>query len=291
MNEGSGFDLPEIDAFVAIARCGSFGAAADALGITQSTISQRIAKLERRLERRLLVRTTRHVALTTEGRDLMVYAEAMTAIADTARLHFERPPRDGVLRLGIVEDFVVGDLHRILSIFVRQYPRFAITLRTGLSTRLFEAVDGGELDVAIAKQKPGRGRGRLLFSDRLRWSGSAGAVEGRAAVPLALFPAPSATRTAILDTLRDARRPWSIAAESLGLAGIVAAIESGFAISAFSSRLVPAGLAVLDAGLPALPSLDYVIDQRAEPRDPAIDAFVQILVATIGDATMAADPA
>lgn len=106
---------------------------------------------------------------------------------------------------------------------------------------------------------------------------------GNGVIPLAVYPAPSATRTAMLDTLRDAGRVWSIATESSGLSGIVAALEAGLAISAFSDRFAPPGIERCgpEAKLPALPVLDYVLDQRPQPRDPAIDAFVAILVATI----------
>ena len=145
-------------------------------------------------------------------------------------------------------------------------------------------MDRGELDIVLAKQKPGRSRGRHLFTERLLWAGDASILAGDdGAVPLALFPEPSATRTAILDTLRDARRSWTVLTESISLSGIVAAVASGFAISAFSKHFMPSGVSDLptDAGLPSLPSLDYVIDQRAMPRDPAIDAFVDILSATI----------
>lgn len=285
MGNDTGFELSEIEAFVAIVRRGSFRTAAEDLGVAQSSLSQRLVRLEEKLHARLFDRTTRSVALTSAGRDLMIYAEALMGVAEHTRLHFEQPPRDGVLRLGIVEDYVVGDLHRILSIFCRQFPRFKISLRTGLSTSLFDAVEDGTLDVALAKQRPGRGRGHRLFTEPLVWAGNATAIAGGGTIPLAVYPAPSATRTAILETLREAGRLWTIATESLGLAGIVAAVEAGFAVSAFSARFLPATVAAIpaEANLPLLPSLDYVVDQRGAPRDPAVDAFIQILVAAIGD--------
>jgi DNA-binding transcriptional LysR family regulator len=60
------FDL--LRCFVAVADTGGFTAAGDRIGLTQSGISVRIRKLEERLGRRLLARTSRSVTPTEEGK-------------------------------------------------------------------------------------------------------------------------------------------------------------------------------------------------------------------------------
>ncbi len=57
-----------IDEFLAVAESSSFSRAADQLGLSNSQVSKRVAKLEARLGARLLYRTTRRVTLTDEGR-------------------------------------------------------------------------------------------------------------------------------------------------------------------------------------------------------------------------------
>ena len=283
MSDKSDFDLAEIEAFVTVARTASFRKAAAEAGTSQSSISERIGRLETKLRHPLFTRTTRSVELTQAGRSLLVYATAMLGLAEQVRGHFDQPPREGVLKLGIVEDYLVGDLPRILTLFKRQHPRFGLSLRTGLSTRLLEGLEEGTLDVVLAKRRPGRSRGRLLFTEPLIWVGRPDVLEGPGdSVPLATYPAPSETRDTMLDALRREGRMWTIAAESATLSGLAAAVASGFAISAFSRRFVPPSIPIVapDLGLPALGSLDYVIDQRAFPREPAIDAFVEILAAT-----------
>ena len=64
MNKAS---FSEAEAFLAVVDRGGFGAAARELGITQSTVSRRIAALETRIGKRLVERTTRRVALTEAG--------------------------------------------------------------------------------------------------------------------------------------------------------------------------------------------------------------------------------
>ncbi|MFX5530189.1 LysR family transcriptional regulator, partial [Acinetobacter baumannii] len=53
--------------FVTTARSGSFTEAADALGLSRSAVGKAVARLEARLGVRLFHRTTRRIALTTDG--------------------------------------------------------------------------------------------------------------------------------------------------------------------------------------------------------------------------------
>ncbi|MDB5891312.1 MAG: LysR family transcriptional regulator [Polaromonas sp.] len=63
------FDLPDLRAFVAVAKLGSFRAAAEELHISQPALSRRVEKLEGALGVRLFHRTTRKVDMTTVGRE------------------------------------------------------------------------------------------------------------------------------------------------------------------------------------------------------------------------------
>lgn len=83
--------LPALAAFVLVARTGSFTRAAAALGVSPSALSQSVRTLEKKLDTRLLHRTTRSVSLTEEGRTLLAQVgpglqmveQAVNAIDDT----------------------------------------------------------------------------------------------------------------------------------------------------------------------------------------------------------------
>jgi len=64
-------NLNDLQSFLAVAREGSFTKAAARLGVTQSALSQTVSGLEKRLQIRLLTRTTRSVSPTSAGERLM----------------------------------------------------------------------------------------------------------------------------------------------------------------------------------------------------------------------------
>ena len=79
-------DLILLRAFVEVARCSSFGRAAEGLHLDPSTVSRQIAQLERRLGLKLFERTTRQVWVTEVGQALLPRAEEVLAAAES----FER---------------------------------------------------------------------------------------------------------------------------------------------------------------------------------------------------------
>lgn len=68
MAETARISLDDLDAFLAVARCGSFVGAARELGASVSTLSRRVSALEGRVGAQLLKRSTRSIALTADGR-------------------------------------------------------------------------------------------------------------------------------------------------------------------------------------------------------------------------------
>jgi DNA-binding transcriptional LysR family regulator len=80
-NSSFGLELRHLAALEAVGRTRSFGAAARELGYTQSAVSQQIARLERNVGQKLVVRPggPRPVDLTDAGRLLLRHADAIVA--------------------------------------------------------------------------------------------------------------------------------------------------------------------------------------------------------------------
>src|SRR6476469_6467913 len=92
----------EIDllrSFAAVADTGSFTAAAELVARTQSAVSMQIKRLEEIVGRRVLERTSRSLALTSEGEVLLESARRMLALNDEALRRVASPPLTGRARL------------------------------------------------------------------------------------------------------------------------------------------------------------------------------------------------
>jgi DNA-binding transcriptional LysR family regulator len=139
--------LVELEAVAAIARRGSFRAAAIELGMSPTSLGSAVAGLEKRLGVRLFNRTTRSVSLTEAGEQFLArVAPALAEIQgafEGVNSHRERPA--GTLRL----NSSVGAAARLLDPFVleflRRYPdmRVEITTEDRLVDVVAEGFDAG----------------------------------------------------------------------------------------------------------------------------------------------------
>ncbi len=140
--------LSDVAVFVRVVDLGSFTKAADALAVSKAAVSKYVNRLERRLDARLLHRTTRRLALTEAGQAL--YARSAAALAelgeaenDVAQLTGK--PR-GMLRVSAPTYFGVTQLAPRLREFRARYPE--VTLDLDLSDRLVDLVKE-RFDVAV----------------------------------------------------------------------------------------------------------------------------------------------
>ena len=84
-------DITELRTFAKIVAAGSLSAAGREMGISLSVVSKRLATLERRTDTSLIVRSTRHLALTEEGQRLFDRAQRILADRDAMRGVLTRP--------------------------------------------------------------------------------------------------------------------------------------------------------------------------------------------------------
>src|SRR4051794_37312410 len=150
-----GVELRHFLALEAVAREGSFGKAATALGYTQSAVSQQIAALERIVGQRLVERPggPKPVSLTEAGRLLLTHAEAIAArvAAAQADLTALGDGEAGTLRVGVFQSVGQRILPELMRRFVRQWPKVEITLTESADDReLLAAVERGELDLTFS---------------------------------------------------------------------------------------------------------------------------------------------
>ena len=149
------FDLDLLRALLTVADCGSFTAAAARLHSTQSTISQKVRRLEELAGHRLLDRGVRDVRPTDTGETVLGYARRLLALNEELGEALSGAHVATTLRLGVPEDFAGGRTTHLLADFSRRHPRVKLEVSSGLSRALAEGYDRGELDLALVKQRRG----------------------------------------------------------------------------------------------------------------------------------------
>ena len=138
--------------FVAVVDCANFTRAAQRLHLTQSTVSQQIRRLEDSLGCKLLDREQRRVIATPEGERLLAYARRILALDQEARDVLFNQASEGVLRLGVPEDFAAERLMPILSRFGLEHPGVRLEVTSGLGPELMRLYRQDEFDLLLVKQ-------------------------------------------------------------------------------------------------------------------------------------------
>lgn len=147
-------EVRHLQALVAVADTGTFGKAADALGFTQSAVSQQVAALERALGTPVFDRPggARPVQLTEAGQVLLEHARAVLAtlrgaVADVEAL---ASGTRGRLRVGTIQSVGTRVLPRLLSRFAAERPGVEIVLHEAHDpAELLAMVEAQELDVTF----------------------------------------------------------------------------------------------------------------------------------------------
>ena len=148
--------LRQFEVFLAVAKAGSFRAAAEAMHLSQPALSQHVAEMERELGTRLFDRLGRKVALTEAGRVLEEHAHrlfaslasAREAVADLSGL------KRGSLVLGASTTPGIYVLPGMIAAFQKKYPGVALSLRIGNSALIEEQIRGNELDLGVVGGHP-----------------------------------------------------------------------------------------------------------------------------------------
>jgi len=144
-------EIQRLRYFVALVRERSFSKAATAMRVTQPTLSQQIALLERELGVVLVRRLRGGVTPTTAGRDFLKRATTVLAELDyatqEAAAHAGR--LKGVLRLGAIPTVAPYVLPDLVAAFAKAHPGVALEAREAVTERLEQLLQSGEIDGAL----------------------------------------------------------------------------------------------------------------------------------------------
>lgn len=136
--------------FYNVAKCLSFSEAAEALFISQSAVSQSIKSLEKRLNQKLFIRSTKRVALTKEGELLLKHIEPAINLITRGENQLCADPKAGVqLRIGSTDTICRYFLVSYLNNFHKKYPSIHIKVSNGTSIQCAKMLERNEVDVIV----------------------------------------------------------------------------------------------------------------------------------------------
>ena len=287
-------DLRQLEIFVKVAELGSFSRAAQALFLTQPTVSEHIRTLEDELGVRLLDRLGRGAAVTKGGALLLGYAQRMLALSREARQAMEsfQGRMSGDLLVGA--STIPGEyiLPALIGRFKEKFPDIAITLLIGGSQAVTEWVLEGRAEIGVVGARSAHRaiEYRELFPDDIVLIvGAAHPWHGRQRVtleelrgePLLLREQGSGTRAALEAALGAAGTDigaFRVVGEMGSTQAIKQAVKAGVGVSMVSRRAVEeecrAGSvwSLRVQGL-AISRAFYLATHRERSRSPLAEAF------------------
>jgi DNA-binding transcriptional LysR family regulator len=143
-------DAADLKVFEAVARLGGMGRAAEALHTVQSNVTARMRRLEDELGTPLFRRHARGVEPTPAGRRLLPYAiRVERLLADARHAALDDGVPQGPLVVGSLDTTAALHLTPILTDFATAHPAVDLTLRTGTTRELLEAVLSHQLEGAF----------------------------------------------------------------------------------------------------------------------------------------------
>ena len=247
-------DLRQLEIFVKVAEFGSFSKAAEALYLTQPTVSEHIRTLEDEVGVRLLDRLGRGAAITRAGQLLLSYAQRMLALSREARQAMDgfQGRMSGELLIGastIPGEYV---LPAMIGRFKEKYPDISITLLIGDSQTAVDWVAEGRAELGVVGARLSH-RGvdyKELMPDEVvvvvpgthPWQGRKQiALEELRSEPLLIRERGSGTRAALEGALAEAGMDlgsFRIVGEMGSTQAIKQAVKAGVGVSLVSKRAV-----------------------------------------------------
>ena len=288
-------DLRRLEIFLKVAELGSFSRAADALFLTQPTVSEHVRALEDELGVQLLDRLGRGTTPTKAGTLLLGYARRLLTLSREARQAIEQFQGrvSGELVLGgstIPGEYV---LPALIGAFRGKYPDVSISLRIGASRQVQEWVEQGHVEIGVVGALPASRtlETRQLMADDLvlvvppehAWvARKTVTVEDVKREPLILRERGSGSRETLEQALKEVGlelTAFHVVGEIASTQAVKQAVRAGLGLSFVSHRAVEdecrAGLlACVKVSNLNVSRAFHIVTHRDRSRSPLAQAFL-----------------
>ncbi|MCZ4351065.1 LysR family transcriptional regulator [Roseovarius aestuarii] len=272
-------DMTTLRSFVTVADHGGVTRAAAMLNLTQSAVSMQLKRLEDLLGLQLLDRTSRRIALTPSGEQLLGYARRMVQLNDETVGRLTDQVWEGEISFGVPHDIIYPVIPRVLKQFNAAFPRVRVLLSSLYSTRLLDSYGKGEIDLILTTEITVGPGGETLSELPLKWYGAPGGVAGRQR-PLRMANCRNCLfRPEAQRKLAAAGIEWESAIDSNSDGAIEATVSADLAVTTMLDGTAPYQLEKVpaSAGLPDLGLQKINMYGASAPRNELVRELAEVV--------------
>ena len=144
-------DTQSLETFLMLSKLKNFTLTADKLYVAQSTVTNRIAELEKVLGRKLFIRDKKHVELTGEGILFESYARRILELEKSAVQEINQAVSyKSTIRIGSAQTIYDCHLYPIISSFLKENSDIGVKITLGHSNLMLEKLDDSLLDLVFS---------------------------------------------------------------------------------------------------------------------------------------------
>lgn len=247
-------DLWQLRIFQKVVELEGFSKAAEAVHLTQPTVSSHIKELETHFGCQLVDRMGKKAIATKAGRLLYDYAERLIALADETEKAMAEFMGKVSGNLAVGGSTIPGGyiLPRVMGEFTRRYPKVSVSIRVGDTEQIIRDILNTELDLGVVGAEADRSRiiQKKLIADEMRlivpvghkWAGKS-SIDLKSLIeePFIIREKGSGTLKSLQKTLASHNiglNAFHIAAELGSTASVIQGIKSGIGVSILSTIAV-----------------------------------------------------
>jgi len=288
-------DMRGLEAFLWIAEFGSFRLAATHLNISQTAVSHRVSKFEQTLGVRLFTRTTRHVALTKVGTEMLPVGRALVAdFEKQIRVIKARHVRNAnELALACVPTVAIQLLPTVLAEFTRRRPKARVQVFDKTAMEIGDMVAAGLAEFGVTLLGVGRwnhvtyplieeefllacpATHPLAAKKTVRW-------KDLQETPLVRFTTPTVNRLVMDKALAKQSNKLNWVYEVQHAMTALMIVQGGLALAAIprlAAQNLPAGLTAVKLSGPKITRVIGIVRRRGEPTSELAGVFQNVLKA------------
>jgi DNA-binding transcriptional LysR family regulator len=270
-------DIELYRTFLAVCDMGSFTAAAQQVGRTQSAVSQQMKRLEDSLGHPLFERRSGAVDLTEYGKSLIAFARSIVETQADVLRAFKRLDFGGMVVIGIADAYVNRIARTVAVEFAKLYPDATLNIVVDGSLDLSRRIADGSVDLAFVTEGNCPTRGQVAFRDRLVLIGPAeGELYKADPLPLVVWDERNQDEAPLIAHLTSLNRGYRIACVCRSVHGQHMAITSGLCAGILvEGSMVPGERAYLEEeGFPIFKELAIRLE-RSSKKSRSVDRLEQ----------------